>query len=65
MNDDVSSLEYSFFSGMDTAMEQLIPPPPHPLFLFAYKVLHLAVTTPEVWFIQPEDLGGVSLRGVG
>lgn len=51
-----------FFPGMDTAMEQLISPIP---LLFAYNVLHLAVTTPEVWFIQPEDLGGVSLRGVG
>lgn len=62
MNDDVSSVEYSFFSGMDTAMEQLIPPIP---LLFAYNVLHLAVTTPVVWFIQPEDLGDVRLRWVG
>lgn len=62
MNDDVS-VEYSFFSrdGHSDGTADL----PHPLLLFAYNVLHLAVTTPEVWFIQPEDLGGVSLRGVG
>lgn len=62
MNDDVSSVEYSFFSGMDTAMEQLTPPSP---VIISHNVLHLAVTTPAVWFIQIEDLGGVRLRGVG
>lgn len=38
---------------------------PPPLLLFAHNVLHLAVTTPVVWFIQIEHLGGVRLRGVG
>lgn len=61
MNDDVSSVEYSIFSGMDTAMEHLIP-----LILCYYlHMIFSTVTTPVVWFIQPEDLGGVSLRGVG